>query len=147
MRATQPRRSPYLPQDRNTADLVLPSKLAGALASGRPVLAQADEGTEFHNLLNGVAIVVPTGDEDALARAIADASKGNLSVDGYSEVALFFARERSLPMFRELVCARPRLVMTKFWVSVAAGAVLYAIDKTLAAFPRSKRARVGTDTD
>ena len=36
-----------LPQLRNAADLVLPSKLGGMLASGRPVVAAADAGSEI----------------------------------------------------------------------------------------------------
>ena len=36
-----------LPQLRNAADLVLPSKLGGMLASGRPVVAAADSGSEI----------------------------------------------------------------------------------------------------
>jgi len=123
-----------LPQDRGAADLVLPSKLGGTLASGRPLLVQADAGTELHNLLSGIALVVPAGDVDALARAIADASTQALSVEGYGEVAAFFARDRVLPIFRELIGAQPPLVMTNFWVRVVIAAFMYVVENIRALF-------------
>lgn len=66
-----------LPQDRGAADLVLPSKLGGMLASGAPVVVTADEGTELANFLGDSAIITPPGDSDALSRAIMQASKGD----------------------------------------------------------------------
>ncbi len=59
-----------LPQDRNAADLVLPSKLGGMLASGRPILVTADPGTELYELLGGIATIVPPGDVRVLSNAI-----------------------------------------------------------------------------
>lgn len=59
-----------LPQDRNAADLVLPSKLGGMLASGRPILVTADPGTELYELLGDIATIVPPGDVRALSNAI-----------------------------------------------------------------------------
>src|SRR5262249_38670267 len=59
-----------LPQARAAADLVLPSKLGALLASGRPVLVQADEGTELHDLVQGTAILTPPEDVDALVEGI-----------------------------------------------------------------------------
>lgn len=66
-----------LPQERGAADLVLPSKLGGMLASGAPVVVTADEGTELANFLGDSAIITPPGDSDALARAVELASKGD----------------------------------------------------------------------
>lgn len=60
-----------LPQQAGMADLVLPSKLAGMLASGKPVLVTADKGTELYDVLDGTAILVPAGDTAAMAREIA----------------------------------------------------------------------------
>jgi colanic acid biosynthesis glycosyl transferase WcaI len=37
-----------LPQKRDAADLVMPSKITGMFASGRPVVATADPGTQLH---------------------------------------------------------------------------------------------------
>ena len=59
-----------LPQSANAADLVLPSKLAGMLASGRPVIATCHEGTEIHGVVSQCGTVVPPQDSSALAKAI-----------------------------------------------------------------------------
>ncbi|MDE1159033.1 MAG: WcaI family glycosyltransferase [Neorhizobium sp.] len=59
-----------LPQDRGAADLVLPSKLGGMLASGKPVLVTADAGTELATFVADAATIVPPGDVGVLADAI-----------------------------------------------------------------------------
>ncbi len=70
-----------LPQRAGAADLVMPSKLTGMLASGRPVLATADPGTMLAEVISGgvagnaLGWVVPTTDASALhdaARALVD---------------------------------------------------------------------------
>jgi colanic acid biosynthesis glycosyl transferase WcaI len=66
-----------LPQERGAADLVLPSKLGGMLASGAPVVVTADLGTELANFLGDSAVITPPGDVDALVKAIQNASKGD----------------------------------------------------------------------
>lgn len=55
-----------LPQRADVADLVMPSKLTGMLASGRPVLASANTGTELANVLDGLGVVVEPGNLKAL---------------------------------------------------------------------------------
>ena len=55
-----------LPQRADIADLVMPSKLTGMLASGRPVLASANAGTELANVLDGLGIVTEPGNLNAL---------------------------------------------------------------------------------
>ncbi|AOY95150.1 glycosyl transferase [Cupriavidus sp. USMAA2-4] len=59
-----------LPQRADAADLVLPSKLAGMLASGRPVIATAEAGTELASLVSQFGIVTPPGDAQAMVRAL-----------------------------------------------------------------------------
>ncbi|WP_456280753.1 glycosyltransferase WbuB [Cupriavidus sp. JZ107] len=59
-----------LPQRADAADLVLPSKLAGMLASGRAVIATAHAGTELARLVARCGRVVAPGDGLALAAAI-----------------------------------------------------------------------------
>jgi colanic acid biosynthesis glycosyl transferase WcaI len=59
-----------LPQLANAADLVMPSKLKGMYASGRPVIATADRGTQIAHVVQGCGIVVPPQDVTALAQAI-----------------------------------------------------------------------------
>jgi colanic acid biosynthesis glycosyl transferase WcaI len=59
-----------LPQSPDAADLVLPSKLSGMLASGRPVIATCRSGTEISELVSQCGLVVAPQDAAALARAI-----------------------------------------------------------------------------
>ena len=59
-----------LPQKAQISDLVLPSKLAGMLASGRPVIAMAAPGTGIALETEGAGLVIPPGDAEALAAAV-----------------------------------------------------------------------------
>src|SRR5258708_6333361 len=59
-----------LPQSLGAADLVLPSKLSGMLASGRPVIATCRAGTELETVVSQCGIGVPPQDSAALAAAI-----------------------------------------------------------------------------
>jgi len=61
-----------LPQRADAADLVMPSKLTGMLASGRPVLATAFEGTQIAEVLEFSGVVVPPGNADLLVEAMVD---------------------------------------------------------------------------
>jgi len=55
-----------LPQKAGVADLVLPSKLLGMLASGRPVRATSTPGSELVGLASEAGACTASGDEDAL---------------------------------------------------------------------------------
>jgi colanic acid biosynthesis glycosyl transferase WcaI len=59
-----------LPQSPDAADLVLPSKLSGMLASGRPVIATCRPGTEIGEIVSQCGLVVAPQDGAALALAI-----------------------------------------------------------------------------
>lgn len=59
-----------MPQEKGAADLMLPSKLGGMLASGRPILVTADPGTELSDFLGGAAVCTPPGDAGALIQAL-----------------------------------------------------------------------------
>ena len=59
-----------LPQRADAADLVMPSKLTGILASGRPVVATAHPGTEVWNVIQGRGITVEPENVEAFAGAI-----------------------------------------------------------------------------
>jgi colanic acid biosynthesis glycosyl transferase WcaI len=59
-----------LPQSAGAADLVLPSKLSGMLASGRPVIATCLPGTELHEVVSQCGMSVPPEDSAALATAV-----------------------------------------------------------------------------
>ncbi len=64
-----------LPQRADAADLVMPSKLGGMLASGRPVVASAVEGTQVYAAVTGCGPVVPPGNAAAFADAVADLAR------------------------------------------------------------------------
>jgi colanic acid biosynthesis glycosyl transferase WcaI len=59
-----------LPQRADAADLVMPSKLTGMLASGRAVIAMASPGTELYETVSPRGVVVPPGDASLLVSAI-----------------------------------------------------------------------------
>jgi colanic acid biosynthesis glycosyl transferase WcaI len=59
-----------LPQLSGAADLVMPSKLKGMCASGRPAIATAEHGTQIAHVVQKCGIVVQPGDVTALASAI-----------------------------------------------------------------------------
>ena len=59
-----------MPQSPDAADLVLPSKLTGMLASGRPVIATCRAGTEISEIVARCGLVVPPDDGLALAAAV-----------------------------------------------------------------------------
>lgn len=61
-----------LPQRADAADLVMPSKLTGMMASGRPVVATAHEEAEVGRVVTGAGRVTSPGNEQAFAEAIVE---------------------------------------------------------------------------
>ena len=59
-----------LPQAPDVADLVLPSKLSGMLASGRPVISTCKPGTELETVVSKCGLVITPDDDDAFAAAV-----------------------------------------------------------------------------
>jgi colanic acid biosynthesis glycosyl transferase WcaI len=59
-----------LPQRGDAADLVMPSKLTGMLASGRPVIATAGKGTQVATAIEGCGIAVEPGDMAGVIEAV-----------------------------------------------------------------------------
>ncbi|MGA7782860.1 MAG: glycosyltransferase WbuB [Paraburkholderia sp.] len=59
-----------LPQRGGAADLVMPSKLGGMLASGRAIVAMACPGTELYDVVAPRGVVVPPENIGALVQAI-----------------------------------------------------------------------------
>ena len=59
-----------LPQIAGTADLVMPSKLLGMLASGKPVIATANPETEIGTVVGQTGLLVPPADLEAVCQAI-----------------------------------------------------------------------------
>ena len=100
-----------LPQHKGVADLVMPSKLGGMLASGRPLVVAADPGSELFEVLNDVALLTPTGDDAALAAAIEQAVARDLSdrVNNGLRLAGGLSSARLLPRFERLLLEHVRL--------------------------------------
>jgi colanic acid biosynthesis glycosyl transferase WcaI len=59
-----------LPQRTDAADLVMPSKLTSMLASGRPILACANSGTEVASVVQCCGLVVPPEDPESFYKAL-----------------------------------------------------------------------------
>jgi len=59
-----------LPQRADVADLVMPSKLTGMLASGRPVLATAQTGTQVAQVVGPCGKVVKPGDVQGVVQGL-----------------------------------------------------------------------------
>jgi colanic acid biosynthesis glycosyl transferase WcaI len=59
-----------LPQRAGAADLVMPSKLTGMLASGRPVLATAEPGTQVADVVEGRGVVVGAESPECVVKAL-----------------------------------------------------------------------------
>jgi colanic acid biosynthesis glycosyl transferase WcaI len=59
-----------LPQRAGAADLVMPSRLTGMLASGRPVIATAARGTQLAQVVADCGLAVPAEDPAALYAAV-----------------------------------------------------------------------------
>lgn len=59
-----------IPQRAEAADLVLPSKLGGIFATGRPVIAMSRPDAGLAREVTGAGLVVPPGDTGALVAAI-----------------------------------------------------------------------------
>lgn len=96
-----------LPQHQGAADLVLPSKLGGMLASGRPIVATVEPGTELFEILADTALLTPAGDDLALAEAVlrAEAADLSLQVENGLRLAEALCSRRLLPLFEQALVA------------------------------------------
>ena len=99
-----------LPQRADAADLVMPSKLTGMLASGRPVLATAHTGTELASVVQGCGVVVPPEDPPAMAQALmalaADAARREqLGAAGRAHALAHMDRDAVLLQFESALLA------------------------------------------
>lgn len=82
-----------LPQTSDVADLVMPSKLTGILASGRPVIATANEGTEVWSVVQGHGISTRPGDVGAFVAAITKLAADELLRKEQGDSARRYAKE------------------------------------------------------
>jgi colanic acid biosynthesis glycosyl transferase WcaI len=59
-----------LPQRKDAADLVMPSKLTGILASGKPLICASPEDTELASVVANCGVLTPPEDAGAMADAL-----------------------------------------------------------------------------
>ena len=95
-----------LPQDPSAADLVFPSKLIGMLATGRPVVACTNAGTEIARMVEGCGLIIEPGNNDALARAILNLAQDpqerrRLGKAARSRALQCFCKDSILPAWEE----------------------------------------------
>jgi colanic acid biosynthesis glycosyl transferase WcaI len=99
-----------LPQRADAADLVMPSKLTGMLASGRPVVATAHVGTELATVVQDCGLVVPPEQAHAFAEAISKlaneaALRSRLGVVGRAYAVANLDRDAVLAGFEQALKA------------------------------------------
>jgi len=77
----------YVGLARGLSGFVVPSRLYGILAVGRPALVSADADSETVRLVQevGCGVVVPPGRPELVAGLIRDAIEGRLALDGMGE--------------------------------------------------------------
>lgn len=95
-----------MPQRNDVGDLMMPSKLSGMLASGRPVIASAIEGTEVGSIIKKFGIVVPPGDPKAFYDAILELAfdedlRDSLGTQGQIYAIKNLSRENILKKFEQ----------------------------------------------
>lgn len=100
----------YVGLAKGLSGFVVPSRLYGILAAGRPVLVAADPDSETARLVAevGCGIVLPPDRPDLVAGAIRDAHEGLLDLDGMGRRARAYAereadREVALGRYRRLI--------------------------------------------
>jgi colanic acid biosynthesis glycosyl transferase WcaI len=93
-----------LPQRRGVADLVMPSKLLGMMASGRPVVAGAHDGSTLAEVAESCGIAVAPEDGIAMADAVrrlaaTPAQRAELGAVGRRRVVAEWGRDAVLGQF------------------------------------------------
>jgi colanic acid biosynthesis glycosyl transferase WcaI len=95
-----------LPQKADIADVVMPSKLTGILASGKPFIATAFPETELAKVAAQCGVAVRPGDPEALAEAILALSKDSarrnqLGAKSREFAVTYLERERVMSTFEK----------------------------------------------
>ena len=83
-----------LPQRKDAADLVLPSKMANMLASGRPIVAGVEEGTGIAREINGCGMLCEPENGKAMAAAIESLLADSARYLAFCKVAREYAQQR-----------------------------------------------------
>jgi colanic acid biosynthesis glycosyl transferase WcaI len=111
-----------LPQRAGAADLVMPSKLLGMLASGKAIIATADSDTELGNIVGQIGMLVPPDDGLALSSAILELAgspelRSQLGEKGREYVCAHWSADQVLSQFQaqllNLVNKNPLIVASK----------------------------------
>ncbi|MES2835251.1 MAG: WcaI family glycosyltransferase [Pseudomonadota bacterium] len=98
-----------MPQEKGAADLMLPSKLGGMLASGRAILVTTDPGTELADFLGAAAVCTPPGDVEAMVDAIRAMAASGAPGHGEAErlaLARSLGKSEGLKAFEDVLTAR-----------------------------------------
>lgn len=82
-----------LPQREDAADLVMPSKLIGMMASGRPVVATAHPGTEVARAIGDAGCLTPPGDGPAFLAAISTLAQDRELRENMGKIARHYAEQ------------------------------------------------------
>ncbi len=82
-----------MPQRRDAADLVMPSKLGAVLAVGKPVIATVPPGTQIARTLGVAGLIVPPEEPEGLAQAISELAGDASRRAAMGGVARHIARE------------------------------------------------------
>ena len=93
-----------LPQRKDTADLVMPSKLLAILASGQPVIAGCLSGSELFRVVSAVGVPVQPENDHALADEISSLAndpdrRTRLGISGRNYVMQHFSKEQVMNGF------------------------------------------------
>jgi colanic acid biosynthesis glycosyl transferase WcaI len=99
-----------LPQRSDAADLVMPSKLTGMLASGRPVIATAAAGTQVAIAIDGCGIAVEPGDTAGVVAAIrrlaaSPQERASMGAAARRHAVEFMSKEAVLRRFEAQLCS------------------------------------------
>ncbi len=97
-----------LPQRADAADLVMPSKLSGMLASGKPVIAMANHGTELALVVSSIGRVTPPDNAERLAATIEELAdnpkmRKTLGKSARSYALEHYAKNRVLPEIMDVM--------------------------------------------
>jgi glycosyltransferase involved in cell wall biosynthesis len=103
----------YLGLTKGLAGLVVPSRIYGVLAAGRPVIAAADADSDTAALVEevGCGVVVAPDDPEAIATAIRDAHDGRLDLERMGAQGRAYVTASA---DRRLAIARYRTVIDRF---------------------------------
>lgn len=82
-----------LPQRSDAADSMMPSKLTGMLASGRPVIATATPNTQLAQVVKKCGVVVAPGDAAAFAKVIVDLAANQKAREKMGAASREYARQ------------------------------------------------------